>query len=97
MFDFQNIAIGGVALVYLLPRLVEFVKVVFKLKGQGRIWALAGGLGFGLAALAASIDQGLIPEVALPWVSVVMVGLGGLVAACAAIGDYEIKRKFTRS
>jgi hypothetical protein len=94
-FDFQTIAIGGVALVYLIPRLVEFIKVVTGVAGKARVWALAGGLGFVLAALAAAIDQQLIPAVALPWVNVAMVGLGGLVAACAAIGDYELNHKAT--
>lgn len=89
-FDFQQIAIGGVALVYLIPRLVEFIKVVTGLHGQAKLWALAGGLGFVLAALAAAIDQALIPAGALPWVNVALVGLGGVVAACAAIGDYEL-------
>ena len=92
-FDFQTIAIGGVALVYLIPRLVEFIKVVSGLSGQARVWALAGGLGFVLAATAAAIEQQLIPTAALPWVNVVVMGLGGLVAACAAIGDYELSHK----
>ena len=91
-FDFQELAIGGVALVFLIPRLVEFIKVITGLQGQARIWALAGGLGFVMAALAAAIDQGLVPAVALPWVNVAMVGCGGLVAAAAAVGDYELNR-----
>lgn len=89
-FDFTSLAIGGVALVYLIPRLVEFIKVVSGLSGQARVWALAGGLGFVLAAGAGAIDQGLVPAAALPWVNVVAIGLGGVVAACAAIGDYEL-------
>ena len=89
-FDFTSLAIGGVALVYLIPRLVEFIKVVSGLSGQARVWLLAGGLGFVLAAGVAAIDQGLVPAAAVPWVNVVATGLGGLVAACAAIGDYEL-------
>ena len=89
-FDFTALIIGGVGLAYLIPRLVQFVKVVTGLRGQGRIWALAGGLGFVLAALAAAIDQGLVPAVALPWVNVVAVGLGGMVAAAAGVGEYEL-------
>ena len=93
MFDFQELAIGGVALVFLIPRLVEFIKVVSGLSGQARVWMLAGGLGFVLAALAGAIDQGLVPAAALPWVNVGMLGLAGIVCACAAIGDYELTKK----
>ena len=91
-FDFQELAIGGVALVFLIPRLVEFIKVVSGLSGQARVWALAGGLGFVLAALTSAINQGLVPAVALPWVNVFVLGLAGIVCACAAIGDYELNK-----
>ena len=92
-FDFTQVAIGGVALVYLLPRLIEFIKTVFGLSGKARVWTLAGALGFFFAGAAAAISEGLVPDVAMPWINVVMMALGGLVAACAAIGDYELKRK----
>lgn len=89
-FDFTQLAIGGVALVYLIPRLVEFLKVAVHLEGKGRIWIVAFALGFVLAGLAAAISEGLVPAAALPWIRVVAVALGGAVAACAAIGDYEL-------
>ena len=92
-FDFSQLAIGGVALVYLIPRLIEFIKKTTGLHGKARIWLISGGLGFGFAAFAAAVNQGLVPEAALPWVNVAMVGLGGLVAACAAIGDYELNHR----
>lgn len=88
-FDVTTIAIGGVALVYLLPRLIEFVKVL-GLKGKPQIWGAAFGLGILFAGVAAAIEEGLIPPVAMPWVNVVVMALVGGVAACAAIGDYEL-------
>jgi len=91
-FDFSGIAIGGVALVYLIPRLVEFLKTAANLQGTRNIWTVAGAFGFILAGLAAALQKGLIPGPALPWIEVVAVGLGGLVAACAAVGDYELNR-----
>ena len=94
-FDFASIAIGGVALVYLIPRLVEFLKTAADLKGTRNIWIVAGALGFLLAGLAAALNEGLVPAPALPWIRVVMVGLGGLVAACAAVGEYELNHKRT--
>jgi hypothetical protein len=92
-FQFADIAIGGVALVYLIPRLVEFLKTSAGLSGTRNIWLVAGGLGFLLAALSAALNEGLVPGPALPWIRVVAVGLGGLVAACAAVGDYELNHK----
>jgi len=89
MFEYEKIAIGGVALVWLLPRLVEFLKVL-GLQGKARIWAVVFALGGGLAGLAATINQGLFPQAALPWVNVAMWVLGGGAAACAAIGDYHL-------
>lgn len=94
-FEFANIAIGGVALVYLIPRLVEFLKTAAGLSGTRNIWIVAGALGFVLAAGAAALSKGLVPGPALPWIEVGAVGLGGLVAACAAVGDYELSHKQT--
>lgn len=92
-FNFADIAIGGVALVYLIPRLVEFLKTAVGLSGTRNIWIVAGVFGFTLAGLAAALNEGLVPGPALPWIRVASVGLGGLVAACAAVGDYELNKK----
>ena len=90
-FDFAGLAIGGVALVWLIPRLVEFAKVL-GLSGKPQIWALAFVLGVGFAAVAAAMNEGLLPAEAMPWARVVALALGGGVAACGAIGDYELNR-----
>jgi len=92
-FDFIAITIGGVGLVWLLPRLVEFIKVATGLTGQRPIWIVAGCLGAGFAGLAGAMGEGLISVGALPWIKVGMMALGGLVAACAAVGEYELSHK----
>ncbi len=91
-FDFTGLAIGGVALVYLIPRLVEFAKTL-GLSGTRKIWTLAFVLGLFLAGLAGAISENLIPVSVLPWVRVCGLALGGGVAACGAIGDYELVEK----
>ena len=95
-FDFAAIAIGGVSLTWLLPRLIEFLKVATGLSGQRPIWIVAGALGFVGAGLAGALSQGLIPATAMPWINVAMWALGGLVAACAAVGEYELNHKDTK-
>jgi len=88
-FDVTTIVIGGVGLSYLLPRLIEFLKVL-GLKGKPAIWGVAFGLGISFAGVASAISQGLVPVAALPWVNVAVMGLVGGVATCAAIGDYTL-------
>ena len=93
-FDFAQLAIGGVALVWLIPRVVQFLKTAFHLSGTRDIWIVVFGLGLFFSGLAAAISEGLIPEAAMPYIRVGMIALGGAVAACGAIGEYELKEKF---
>jgi len=94
-FDFAQLAIGGVALVWLIPRIVQFLKTAFHLNGTRDIWIVVFCLGLSFSGLAASISEGLIPEAAMPYIRVGMIALGGAVAACGAIGEYELKEKFS--
>lgn len=93
-FDFAQLAIGGVALVWLIPRVVEFLKTALGLSGTRNIWIVVFGLGLSFSGLAAAISEGLVPEVAMPYIRVGMIALGGAVATCGAIGEYELKEKF---
>jgi len=87
-FDFQSLAIGGVALIPLVLGLVEFSK---KLGVQGN-WCVFES--FVLAAvfgmLAYAIDAELIPLAAVPWISMVVVGLGCGVFGLAATGIFDL-------
>ena len=59
------------------------------ISGQGSfIMALVCGVVFG--ALYQAMNTGLVPEAALPWIRVVIVGLG---FAVAATGLYDIGKK----
>jgi hypothetical protein len=91
-FDYAGLTIGGVGLAWLITRLVEFLKVQ-GLSGKRWIWATAFVLGGTAAGLAGAMEQGLIPEAAMPWIIVGAYVFGGGVAACAAIGDYELNHK----
>jgi hypothetical protein len=90
--DFENMAIGGVALIYLVPGLIEFAKKL-GLAGTRAIVLVGFVLGVVFAGTAAAIGEGLIPEIALPWVRVAALSLGGGVAVLSSMGHYAIQQK----
>lgn len=92
-FDFTQLAIGGVALVWFIPRFVEFLKTGLNLSGTRNIWLVVFFLGLFFSGVAAAIGEGLLPTAALPYIRVGMIALGGAVAACGAIGEFELQRK----
>jgi len=88
LIDFGQLAIGGVNLILLVLGWVEAAKRL-GISGQGSfIMALVCGVLF--AGLWQAMNTGLVPEVALPWIRVVIVGLGGGVAAT---GIYDLGKK----
>jgi len=93
-FDFAQLAIGGIALAWLIPRVIQFLKTALGLSGTRNIWIVVFGLGLFSSGLAAAISEGLLPEAVMPYIRVGMIALGGAVAACGAIGEYELKEKF---
>lgn len=87
--DYASFAIGGVAILPLVIGLVEFAKK-FGLAGNA-LTGLSAALGFVFIALAYAIETGLMPEAAVPWIALVVVGLGG---GLAASGLYDLGKKF---
>ncbi len=88
LIDFGQLAIGGVNLILLVLGWVEAAKRL-GISGQGSfIMALVCGVAFG--GLWQAMTTGLVPEVALPWIRVVIVGLGG---GIAATGLYDIGKR----
>ena len=88
LIDFGQLAIGGVNLILLVLGWVEAAKRL-GISGQGSfIMALFCGALF--AGLWQAMNTGLVPEAALPWIRVVIVGLGGGVAAT---GIYDLGKK----
>ena len=89
--DVGELAIGGVVLVPVITGLVEFSKQL-GLKGRGLI-VLAFVLGGVMAGAAGAIGEGVIPELALPWVRVGVVALAGGVLGPTTCGLYELGRR----
>lgn len=76
----------------LIPGLVETAKQFeFFAKGN-RPRILSLGLGLFFVGGAEAVSQGLIPEVALPWIRVVVMGLAG---ALAVSGYFDLVKRFT--
>jgi len=90
-FEFAAIAVGGVSLVWLIPRIVQALKT-WGLSGTKPITAVVFALGGILSGLAGAINEGLIPPVALPWIRVGLWVLGGGAAAVGAVGEYELQK-----
>lgn len=91
-FDFASLAIGGVALAWLINRIVEALKLL-GLSGTRNIVIVVLCVGFFLSGVAASISEGLIPEAGLPYIRVIVIAVAGAVAAVGAIGEHEIQKK----
>ena len=75
---FDLSVLGEYALILLVPGIVETAKK-FGLKGNWNL-GLSIVLGMLFVGLAQANAQGLVPEVALPWISVGVAGLGGALA-----------------
>lgn len=89
--DFGTFEIGEIGVIVLVLGIVEAAKRL-GVKGKGsQILALASGAFF--VGLSAAIGRDLIPAVVLPWVEIVVVGLGG---ALAATGVYDLGKRFMR-
>jgi len=89
--DFSAFTIGGMSVLILTLGIVEAAKR-FGVTGR---WseALAIGLGATLVGLAQAIQKDLIPAVALPWIEIVVVGIGG---GLAATGVYDLAKKLLK-
>lgn len=88
----DEVIVGAIAIIPLVMGLVEYAKR-FGLKGQA-CNALAGALGFLFVALAAAIEQKMIPAEVVPWVNLIVRGLGGTLAA---VGLYDLGKRFSNT
>jgi len=90
-FDFGSLAIGGVLLV---PLVVGLVQITKRLGVDGN-WLIIEA--FGMAAvfgmLAYAVNTGLIPAPAVPWITMVFVGLGCGVVGLAASGLVDLGKQ----
>ena len=85
---FDELAIGGVGVIVLVLGIVEACKG-FGVSGQASK-GLALGLGFGFVALASAMERELIPATWIPYIEIVVLGLGG---SLAAMGIYDLVMK----
>ena len=85
----MDYSIAGVLILPLIVGLVEFAKD-YGIEGKwSRLFAVALGLLFG--GLWYAINQGIIPEAAMPWIGIPVFGLAfGLGAA----GLYDLGKRF---
>jgi hypothetical protein len=84
--DWSGFEIGGVSLLALVPGIVEFCKSALGVKDRAAE-ALTVGLGCGFIGLAQAITMKLVPDAAMPWITVGVVGLGG---GLAIAGYYKL-------
>lgn len=84
----DKVTIAGISLLLLIPGIVEAAKE-FGIGGKASL-ALSLGLGVLFFGLAQAIGGGLIPAPYLPWIDVVVYGLGG---GLAVSGYYDLVRR----
>ena len=86
----MEFAIAGVAIIPLVLGLVEFAKKL-GLKGNGSL-VLSVALGFVFSGVVYAIQSGLVPDAAVPWISLVIVALSG---GLGAAGLYDLGKKWS--
>lgn len=88
MPDFNLFEIGGISVIVLVIGIVEAAKK-WGVSGRG-CQVMAMTLGAVLIGLSQALTQGLIPETAIPWINIVVLGLGG---GLAASGVFDVLKK----
>lgn len=89
--DIGELAIGGALILPLISGLVEFSKRLGLSGNALTVEAfLLGGI---FAAVAGAISEGLIPALALPWVRVAAIAIGGAIAGMSVSGNYDLLKR----
>jgi len=91
--DYTGFAVGGVAIIPLIIGIVEFAKK-FGLEGNACA-ALSAGLAGLFIGLAYAVEAGMIPPIAVSWLNLVFVALGGAVTVgIGSSGLYDLSKKY---
>ena len=85
----EDFVIGGVSVIVLVLGIVELAKR-WGLNGMG-CEILAVGLGAFFVALSQAIEGGMVPANLIPWINIVVIGIGG---GLAAMGLYDFSKRF---
>lgn len=88
MPDFNLFELGGVSVIILVIGIVEAAKR-FGLSGRG-CQILAMVLGGALVGLSQAIETAMIPVDFVPWINIVVMGVGG---GLAASGIFDVAKK----
>jgi hypothetical protein len=94
LLDVGELSKIGALLIPLVAGLVEFSKRLGLSGNWLKVEAFLLGLGF--AFVAGAVKEGLIPQMALPWVRVIVGSLAGGVAGAAISGNYDLVMKILR-
>lgn len=89
--DFGSFTIGGIQVLVLVLGIVEAAKR-WGVEGKSSE-ILAFVLGFVFIGVSAAIQAEIIPAVVVPYIELVIIGLGG---ALAATGVFDLLRKIGR-
>jgi len=89
LFGFDLSALGVFALTVLIPGIVQSAKEHFGVKGKGA-FLLSAILGIVFVGLGEAINQGVVPAPWKPWITIVVIGLAG---GLAAAGYYDLLLK----
>jgi len=93
MFEsFQFSDLSYFLILALIPGIVETAKKWGWMASGNRPLLLALVLGFFFVGFAEAISLELVPEVVLPWVRVLVMGIAG---ALSVSGSYDLIKKFT--
>jgi hypothetical protein len=88
MPDFNLLELGGIPVIVLVIGIVEAAKR-FGLRGKG-CQILAMVLGGVLVGLSQAIETAMIPVDFVPWINIIVMGMGG---SLAATGIYDMLKK----
>lgn len=90
--DFAFSPLSYFLILVLIPGVVQTAKKWEWFAVGNRPLALGMGLAFFFVGFAEAIEAGLVPEVVLPWVRVVVLGLAG---SLSVGGYWDMVKKFT--
>ena len=88
LVEYSQVAIGGMAVIPMVIGSMQFAK---KLGLRGNLLVIVAFLVLALVGgIAGAITEGVMPEVAIPYINVAFYALGLSVTGMASMGLYEV-------